>query len=73
MIQGNHSRFAGLALLRVFVAATALLIVTMFFAAPFHVRIMWLGAWMFFVLTGAVVALGLPNVQEWRLLTDDRL
>ena len=73
LIQGNHSRFAGLALLRVFVAATALLFVTMFFAAPFHVRIMWLGAWMFFVLTGAVVALGLPNAQEWRLLTDDRL
>jgi len=43
------------------------------FAGMFHIKFMLLAVWMFFVLIGALVMLGLPNIHEWRLLTDDRL
>lgn len=73
LIQGNHARFAGVALLKVFVGSTALLVLAVWFAGVFHIKFMLLAAWMLFVLIGALVMLGLPNSQEWRLLTDDRL
>jgi hypothetical protein len=34
---------------------------------------MWLAAWMVFVVTGTLIALGFPQRRELRLLTDDRL
>jgi hypothetical protein len=73
LIQGNHARLAGAALLRVFAGATALLFVAVQLAGIFHFRFMWLAAWMFFVLMGTLVTLGLPNIREWYLLTDERL
>jgi O-antigen/teichoic acid export membrane protein len=73
LIQGNHARLAGVALLKVFAGATALLVLAVQFAGMFHIRVMWLAAWMFFVLMGALVTLGFPNIREWHLLTDDRL
>jgi O-antigen/teichoic acid export membrane protein len=73
LIQGNHSRFAGVQLLKVFAGATALLAVAVLFASLFEIRFMWLAAWLFFVLMGALGTLGFPSIQEWRLLTDDSL
>jgi hypothetical protein len=73
LIQGNHARFTGFALLKVFVGATALLLLAVQLAGMFHVHFMWLAAWMFFVLMGTLATLGLPNIREWHLLTDERL
>jgi O-antigen/teichoic acid export membrane protein len=73
LIQGDHARLAGIALLKVFAGATALLVLTVQFAGTFHIRFMWLAAWMFFVLMGTLMTLGFPNIREWHLLTDDRL
>jgi len=73
LIQGNHARFAGVALLKVFGVATALLLVSVRLAGMFHFHFMWLAAWMFFVLMGTLVTLGFPRIREWQLLTDDRL
>jgi O-antigen/teichoic acid export membrane protein len=73
LIQGNHARLAGVALLKVFAGATALLLVSVQLAGVFHLHFMWLAAWMFFVLMGTLVTLGLPNIKEWYLLTDERL
>ena len=73
LIQGNHARFAGVALLKVFTGATALLIFAVYLAGIFHVQFMWLAVWMFFVLMGTLATLGFPNIREWQLLTDDRL
>jgi len=73
LIQGDHARFAGVAMLKVLLGATALLVFAVLFAGVFHIKFMLLAVWMFFVLIGALVMLGLPNIQEWRLLTDDRL
>ena len=73
LIQGNHARIAGLALMKVFLGATALLALTVVFAAPLRVEALWLAAWMVLVLTGTLGVLGLPKIGEWRLLTDDRL
>src|SRR5688572_29531051 len=73
LIQGKQARPAGVALLKVFAAATGLLALAVLFGSAFEVRFMWLAAWMLFVLMGALVTLGLPRIEEWRLLTDDRL
>jgi PST family polysaccharide transporter len=73
LIQGNHSRHAGLALLKVFLGATALLALTVLLVSPFQIQVTWLVAWLLFVLMGALAALGLPTIAEWRLLTDDRV
>jgi O-antigen/teichoic acid export membrane protein len=73
LIQGNHARFAGVALLKVFAGATALLFLSVYLAGVFHIQFMWLAAWMLFVLMGSLATLGLPNIREWQLLTDDRL
>jgi len=73
LIQGNHARFAGVALLKVFAGATALLFLSVYFAGILHIQFMWLAAWMFFVLMGSLATLGFPNIREWQLLTDDRL
>jgi O-antigen/teichoic acid export membrane protein len=72
LVGGHHARPAGLALLKVFAGATALLLLTVLIA-PFHMEVMWLGAWMVFVLIGTLGVLGFPSLVEWRLLTDDRL
>jgi hypothetical protein len=63
----------GVALLKVFGVATALLLVSVRLAGMFHFHFMWLAAWMFFVLMGTLVTLGFPRIREWQLLTDDRL
>jgi hypothetical protein len=73
LIQGNHSRYAGRVLLKVLIGSTALLVLTFLLATPFHIHFMWLAAWLFFVLAGALAALGLPTTAEWHLLMDDRL
>jgi O-antigen/teichoic acid export membrane protein len=73
LVRGNHARVAGLALLKVFLGATALLALIVVLAAPLRIEVMWLAAWMVFVLVGTLGVLGLPNLGEWRLLTDDRL
>jgi len=73
LIQGNHARFAGLALLKVFAGATVGLGLGVLFASLLHIHVMWFAAWMFFVLLGTVVTLGLPSMKEWHLLMDDRL
>jgi hypothetical protein len=49
------------------------LALTVLLAAPFDIQMMWLVAWLFFVLMGSLAALGLPTIAEWRLLTDDRV
>jgi hypothetical protein len=73
LIQGNHARTAGLALVKVFMGATILLALGALLAAPLHLGAMWLAAWMVFVVTGTLIALGFPQRRELRLLTDDRL
>ena len=73
LIQGNHARQAGVALLKVFGSATALLAVGVLVGSAFQLRFVSLVAWMALVLMGAIAAFGLPRVEEWRLLTDDRL
>ncbi|HET9220696.1 MAG TPA: hypothetical protein VFR18_27195, partial [Terriglobia bacterium] len=67
------ARQAGVALLKVFASATAVLAVAVFVASAFQLRFMALAAWMVFVLMGSIAAFGFPKVEEWRLLTDDRL
>jgi O-antigen/teichoic acid export membrane protein len=73
LIQGNHARIAGLALVKVFMGATTVLVLGALLAAPLHLGSLWLAVWMVLVVTGTLVALGLPRLSEWRLLTDDRL
>lgn len=73
LVQGNQARVAGVALLKVFLGATALMFVTMMLATPLHLQVMWLAAWMLFVFVGTLIVFGLPTQGEWRLLTDDRL
>jgi hypothetical protein len=73
LIQGNHARTAGLGLLKVFGGATALLVVGTLVTAPFHLGVLWLAAWMVFLVTGTLVVLGVPHPREWRLLADDSL
>jgi O-antigen/teichoic acid export membrane protein len=71
LIQGNHARVAGLALIRVFLGAAVCMAAAVFVAAPFHIEMMWIGAWMVFVFVGALGMLGFPSAGEWRILTDD--
>jgi O-antigen/teichoic acid export membrane protein len=73
LIQGNHARIAGLALAKVFMGATILLALGALLAAPLHLGATWLAAWMVFVVTGTLIALGFPQRRELHLLTDDRL
>jgi len=73
LTQSRHARSAGLALMKVFVGATGFLATAVLFAAPLHLASLWLAAWTVLVLAGTIGVLGLPNIGEWRLLTDDRL
>jgi len=73
LIEGNHARIAGLALVKVFIGSTMILVLGALLAAPFHLGALWLAVWMVLVVTGTLVALGLPRLSEWHLLTDDRL
>ena len=73
LIEGNHARIAGLALLKVFVGATALLFLAVFLTSSLHHGDKWLAVWIVFVMTGTVFMLGFPQRGEWRLLLDDGL
>jgi O-antigen/teichoic acid export membrane protein len=73
LVRGDLGRIAGLAMLKVFGGATALLILGVVVMAPGRNGAWWLAAWMLFVLTGTLFMLGLPRRNEWRLLTDDSL
>jgi O-antigen/teichoic acid export membrane protein len=73
LIQGNHARSAGVALLKVFASATGLLAVAVIVGSAFQIRLLSLAVWTIFVLMGAIATLGFPKIEEWRLLTDDRL
>jgi O-antigen/teichoic acid export membrane protein len=73
LIEGNHARIAGLALLKVFVGATALLFLAVFLTSSLRHGDEWLAVWIVFVLTGTLFMLGFPRRREWRLLMDDGL
>lgn len=73
LIQGNHARVVGMALLKVFLGATFLLLVAVLLTSTMRHGDQWLAAWIICVLTGTLFSLGLPRRGEWRLLTDDRL
>src|SRR5437867_4496812 len=73
LIQGNHAPIAGLALLKVFLGATTVLVVSAFLTSSLGHGDQWLAVWIVFVLTGTLFMLGLPRRREWRLLMDDRL
>ena len=73
LIEGNHARIAGLALLKVFAGATALLFLAVFLTSSLHHGDKWLAVWIVFVMTGTVFMLGFPQRREWRLLLDDGL
>jgi len=73
LIQGNHARIAGLALVKVLMGATILLALGALLAAPLHLGVLWLAVWMVFVVTGTLMALGFPQRRELHLLTDDHL
>jgi O-antigen/teichoic acid export membrane protein len=73
LIQGNHARIAGLALVKVFAGATVFLAFGSLVTAPLQLGALWLAAWIVFVVTGTLVVLGVPRLREWRLLTDDSL
>jgi O-antigen/teichoic acid export membrane protein len=73
LIQGNHARVAGFALLKVFLGATASLAAAVLLGAFPQIEVVGVAAWMFFILVGTIGVLGLPKSGEWRLLTDDRL
>jgi|SRR5262245_17986796 len=73
LIQGNHARVAGMALLKVFLGATSFLLVAVLLTSTMRLGAQWLAAWIICVLTGTLLSLGLPRRGEWRLLTDDSL
>jgi len=62
-----------MALLKVFLGATFLLLVAVLLTSTMRHGDQWLAAWIICVLTGTLFSLGLPRRGEWRLLTDDRL
>jgi O-antigen/teichoic acid export membrane protein len=72
LANGAHARIAGRALLKVFAAATVVLIPGALVTSAFF-RDMWLAAWMFLVIAGTLLFLGRPRRTEWRLLTDEHL
>jgi O-antigen/teichoic acid export membrane protein len=73
LIQGNHARVVGMALLKVFVGATSLLLAAVLLTSTMRYGDQWLAVWIVCVLTGTLFSLGLPRRGEWRLLTDDSL
>jgi O-antigen/teichoic acid export membrane protein len=73
LVQGNHARLAGTALLKIFLGATSLLLVAIVLTSSMPHSEQWLAAWIICVLTGTLVVLGFPRRGEWRLLTDDSL
>jgi O-antigen/teichoic acid export membrane protein len=73
LVQGNHARLAGKALLKVFLGATSLLLVVLLLTSSMRYGDQWLAAWIICVLTGTLFVLGFPRRGEWRLLTDDSL
>jgi hypothetical protein len=73
LVQGNHARVAGTALLKVFLGATSLLLVAILLTSSMPYNDQWLAVWIICVLTGTLVVLGFPRRGEWRLLTDESL
>lgn len=73
LVQGDHARAVGKALLKVFLPATLFAGVGALAAASSQFGDQWCVAWMMLVLIGALLVLGFPRWSEWRLLTDDSL
>ena len=70
---GHHARVAGLALMKVFFGASAALALAALVTWSSQLGPLWLAAWMVLVCAGALRLLGLPSVNDWRLLTDDSI
>lgn len=73
LIEGNHARAAGLALLKILAGATAAVILAVFLSSSQQHGDQWLAAWIAFVMTGTLLVMGFPRRREWRLLMDDAL
>jgi len=73
LVEGDHARIAGLALLKVFWGATGLLLLIVYITSSLRHGDEWFAVWIVFVLTGTLFMLGFPRRREWRLLLDGGL
>jgi O-antigen/teichoic acid export membrane protein len=73
LVQQNHARAAGRALLRVFIPTT--LLAGLVELADFSSRLdsRWCAVWMVLVLSETLLVFGFPRLSEWRFLADERL
>jgi O-antigen/teichoic acid export membrane protein len=72
LVRGSQTRSIGFALAKIFVGATAILVVAALFASPDNNETLWLATWLALLFTGTMGVLGLPSTGEWRLLADDQ-
>lgn len=73
LIQENHARVAGVALLRIVLASSLLVVLGTAVTDSGQHGCQWSAAWVALVLAGTVAMLGFPRRTECQLLTDDSL
>jgi O-antigen/teichoic acid export membrane protein len=73
LIQGNHARVAGMALLRIVLASGLLVVLGTAVTDSIQHGGQWSAAWVVLVLAGTLAMLGFPRRTECQLLMDDSL